>query len=160
MECSMSDVNPWRPASTIRVKALGLHWRDGRLLAFEVHDDEGRVKGVRPLGGSIEFGEPARAAVCREFKEELGANAVAIGEPLVMENLYVHEGVPGHEVLFIFEVRFLSGEFEGQDQIGFQEDDGNPCVARWYDLNDLDQDGGPELYPKGLKALLPAARRA
>jgi hypothetical protein len=27
-------------------------------------------------------------------------------------------------------------------------------VARWFDLADLDLDGGPSLYPTGLKELL------
>ena len=73
-------MNVWRPAPAIRVKALGLHWRDGRLLAFEVHDDAGRVTGVRPLGGSIEFGETAEAALRREFREELGIDVVVAGD--------------------------------------------------------------------------------
>jgi 8-oxo-dGTP pyrophosphatase MutT (NUDIX family) len=61
----------WRPHPHIRVVAIGLHWRDGRLLAAEVRDDAGRLKGVRPLGGEIEFGESWRAALVREFHEEL-----------------------------------------------------------------------------------------
>ena len=65
-------MNSWRPSPQIRVKALGLHWRDGKLLAAEVRDDAGHIRGVRPLGGSVEFGETARAAVIREFQEELG----------------------------------------------------------------------------------------
>ena len=36
----------WRPHPHIRVVAIGLHWRDGRLLAAEVRDDAGRIKGV------------------------------------------------------------------------------------------------------------------
>ncbi|SMX32337.1 NUDIX domain protein [Actibacterium lipolyticum] len=138
----------------IRVKALGLHWRNGRLLASEVYDDAGKLKGVRPLGGSVEFGEPAHVAVLREFKEELGLDVVIRGQPLVMENLYAHEGSAGHEVLFIFEVTFPAGAFDGQERVEFYEDSGAACVAHWYDLNDLDRDDGPELFPAGLKALL------
>ncbi|MBL3576464.1 NUDIX domain-containing protein, partial [Rhodovulum sulfidophilum] len=65
-------MNTWRPASGIRFKALGLHWRGNRLLASEVYEDSGRLKGVRPLGGTVEFGETAQTAVIREFQEELG----------------------------------------------------------------------------------------
>lgn len=144
----------WRPTSRIRVKALGLHWREGRLLAAEVHDDRGRVKGVRPLGGSVEFGERAEAAVLREFSEELGIDVSVTGGPVVMENLYVHEGATGHEVLFIFTVDFPANAFAGQDHIRFHEDNGVPGIARWYALDDLDGDGGPALYPDGLKRLL------
>ena len=62
----------WRPAQNIRFKVLGLHWRGESVLAAEVPDDTGHVKGVRPLGGSVEFGETAEAALIREFQEELG----------------------------------------------------------------------------------------
>ncbi len=65
------SMTKWRPAQHGKVKALGLHWRDGKLLAAEVFDDQGRLKGVRPLGGGIEFGEHWQAALIREFKEEL-----------------------------------------------------------------------------------------
>lgn len=54
-------MNIWRPPSRIRVKALGLHWLNGRLLAAEVYDDAGRIKGVRSLGGGVEFGETSKA---------------------------------------------------------------------------------------------------
>jgi 8-oxo-dGTP pyrophosphatase MutT (NUDIX family) len=65
-------MSTWRPHPHIRVVAIGLHWRDGQLLAAEVRDDAGRIKGVRPLGGEIEFGESWQAALVRKFHEELG----------------------------------------------------------------------------------------
>lgn len=141
-------------SSVIRVKALGLHWRGPRLLAFEVYDHEGRLKGVRPLGGSVEFGETARDAVVREFKEEIGVEVSVLGGPTVLENVFVHEGQSRHEILFIFDLAFPQGAFEGQERIRFQEDDGTLLVAAWYDPRELDIDGGPELYPKGLKSQL------
>jgi 8-oxo-dGTP pyrophosphatase MutT (NUDIX family) len=144
----------WRPHSHIRVVAIGLHWRDGRLLVAEVRDDAGHIKGVRPLGGEIEFGESWRAALVREFNEELGIDIAISGEPLVMENIFVHEGSTGHEVMFIAEVTFPDGAFIGQDRIDFREDNGEEIVARWFDLDELDIEGGPSLYPTGLKQLL------
>ncbi|PDV86278.1 DNA mismatch repair protein MutT [Rhizobium sp. H4] len=59
----------WRPPQQIRVKVIGLAWRQDRLLAAEVEDDGGRIKGIRPLGGSIEFGETREQALQREFRE-------------------------------------------------------------------------------------------
>ena len=144
----------WRPHPHIRVVAIGLHWRDGRLLAAEVRDDAGRIKGVRPLGGAIEFGESWRAALIREFNEELGIDVTIISEPLMMENIYVHEGATGHEVMFITEVAFPANAFSGRDRIDFREDNGEEIVARWFDLADLDRPDGPSLYPSGLKDLL------
>ena len=144
----------WRPHSHIRVVALGLHWRGGRLLAAEVRDDAGRIKGVRPLGGEIEFGESWQTALVREFGEELGIDVAITSEPRMMENIFVHEGSTGHEVMFIAEVAFPDGAFAGQDRIDFREDNGEEIVARWFDLADLDVAGGPHLYPTGLKGLL------
>jgi ADP-ribose pyrophosphatase YjhB (NUDIX family) len=149
----------WRPHPGIRVVAIGLHWRAGRLLAAEVRDDSGEIKGVRPLGGEIEFGESWRTALMREFSEELGIDVTITGEPLMMENIFVHEDAVGHEVMFIAEVEFPAAAFSGQDRIDFQEDNGAPVVARWFELADLDVDGGLRLFPTGLKRML-ATRRA
>lgn len=144
----------WRPAPRIRFKALGLHWRDGRLLCAEVPDDAGRIKGLRPLGGTVEFGESAEAAVRREFREELGIEVTVLGPPVYLENLYVHEGSPGHEIIALFDLAFPAGAFEGVARLHFREDSGTECTAAWFALADLDRPGGPQLYPAGLKARL------
>lgn len=144
----------WRPAQKVRVKVLGLAWRDGRLLAADVPDDSGAVKGVRPLGGTVEFGEHTEDALRREFREELGAEITINGAPRVVENLFTHEGAQGHEVLFLYDIALPQGAFAGQEEIPFTEDGGTPCLARWHALTDLDRPGAPALYPDGLGALL------
>ncbi|MBY6004934.1 NUDIX domain-containing protein [Salipiger bermudensis] len=144
----------WRPASFIRFKALGLHWRGNRLLAAEVLDDAGRVKGVRPLGGTVDFGETADAAVVREFQEELGITVKTLGPPVFMENIYTHEGSVGHEILAIFDVAFPPDAFVDKTRIEFNEDNGATCFAEWFALDMLDMPGRPQLYPEGLKAHL------
>ncbi len=151
-------MTPWRPAPGIRFKALGLHWRDGKLLAAEVLDDAGQLKGVRPLGGSVEFGETAEAAVIREFREELGVTVEVLGSPVMIENIYTHEGQLGHEVLAIFEVFFPATAFADETRIAFQEDNGTTCFAEWFALETLDLPDRPRLYPDGLKAHLLKAR--
>ncbi len=151
-------MSTWRPQQRIRVKALGLVWRGGKLLAAEVYDDAGRIKGVRPLGGGVEFGETAERAVIREFKEELGIDVTLTGDPFFFENIYVHEGAPGHEVLILFDVVLPDGALSGETRIVFREDHGEPGVAGWFDPDDLDGPGRPELYPAGLKAYLRARR--
>ena len=146
----------WRPRPIIRVKAIGLAWDRGRLLAAEVRDDAGRLKGVRPLGGAIEFGERWQAALRREFAEELGL-AVEVSEPpIVLENIFTHEGVPGHEIVFAADVRLPPGTVQGQEAVAFVEDGGAACTARWFDVAALDRAGGPALFPDGLRAHLDA----
>ncbi|MBQ2263609.1 MAG: NUDIX domain-containing protein [Loktanella sp.] len=144
----------WRPAPGIRFKALGLHWRGDRLLASEILDDAGHVKGVRPLGGTVEFGETAEAALIREFHEELGITVAPLGPPVFMENIYSHEGSLGHEILAIFDVAFPPDAFAGKTRIAFKEDSGTECFAEWFPVETLDRPGQPRLYPEGLKAHL------
>lgn len=86
-----------------------LHWRDGRLLASEVNRDDGTLKGVRPLEGTVEFGETWQDALIREFQEEIGVRIELIGDPIVLENIYFHHASMGHEILFISDVLFPEG---------------------------------------------------
>ncbi|MFT5623572.1 MAG: hypothetical protein ACI8Z0_000060 [Lentimonas sp.] len=86
-------MNIWRPQQNIQVKALGLVWRKGLLLASEIYLDDGTVKGVRPLGGRLEFGETWRDALVREFNEELSVTVEVVGEPMILENIYTHQGL-------------------------------------------------------------------
>jgi len=149
----------WRPHPAIRVIALGLHWRDDSLLAVEILDDAGRVKGVRPLGGGVGFGETWQVALAREFQEELGVDVEVGAETIVIENIYAHEGHIGHEVAFLAEVKFPKGAFASESAIHFQEDNGDRCIARWFPLADL-MSGAIPLFPAGLKDRLPAMRGA
>lgn len=139
----------WRPSSTIQVKALGLVWRDNALLASEIPTDEGRVKGVRPLGGTVEFGEIWQDTLTREFQEELGTDVKLTGQSTVLENIYSHHGVIGHEVIFLSNVVFVNKTLYSQDEIIFSEDDGTVCKARWFNPAELAKNG-PEKYPNGL----------
>ena len=148
----------WRPQPLIRVKSIGLAWHDNRLLAAEVLDDCGRLKGVRPLGGAVEFGESWTTALVREFEEELGLTVAVTGEPIVLENIYIHEGATGHEVVFAADVWLPPETIQGKETITFAEDDGTACTARWFDPAQLDRPNGPALYPNGLSAHLNARR--
>jgi ADP-ribose pyrophosphatase YjhB (NUDIX family) len=144
-------MNIWRPSQTIKVKALGLHWRGDRLLVADVYNDDGAVKGVRPLGGSVEFGEDWRSTLIREFREELDVEITIEDSVRVMENIYIHHGQTGHEVLFIAEVSFDDSGFP--DGFRFAEDTGAECWARWVSLSQLNTEKTP-LFPKGLEAFL------
>ncbi len=109
---------------------------------------------MRPLGGTVEFGETAEAAVVREFREELGITVEILGPPVFMENIYTHEGSLGHEILAIFNVSFPADVFADETRIEFKEDDGTQCFAEWFALDTLDLPDRPQLYPAGLKAHL------
>ncbi|MCB5197921.1 NUDIX domain-containing protein [Loktanella sp. TSTF-M6] len=124
------------------------------MLAAAVPDDDARIKGMRPLGGSVNFGETAQTAVIREFREELGIDVQTIGAADDVENLFVHHGAPGHEIIAVFEVVFPNGAFDGVDRIAFHEDNGTLCHASWVDPDTLELPGGPALYPDGLRGII------
>ena len=135
---------------SIRNIAVGLPVRAGHVLVLDGTDS---VKGEnfhRAIGGGIEFGESAEAALRREFLEEL---AVTLGsvQPLgVTENIFVYEGRPGHEIVHVFGV-----ESDELDAIPLDAqlrvlDEGSP--VRWISINALDR----PLYPSGTTRLLQA----
>ena len=139
----------WSPPPAVTVKVVGLAWRGAELLVAEVEDSDGRVKGVRPLGGSIEFGETREAALAREFAEELGCAIAMTGPWHAFENIYRHEGATGHEFVFAANVRLGDDALYRRDRFRFLEHEGLRCCAVW--LDPLDLPTGVELYPHGLK---------
>ncbi len=146
-------MNVWRPSGKIVVKAIGLLVRDDRLFASEVTDDSGQIKGVRPPGGTVEFGETWQRTIVREFDEEFGVDVEVHGTPLVLENIFQHEGATGHEVVFAARIE-TSSKVLNDECVSFTESNGVICNARWFPLEKLDQPGNPALFPDGLTASL------
>lgn len=142
-------MSTWRPAQEIQVKVIGICLEQDSLLAGEVLNDDGSVKGVRPLGGLIEFGETRDIAIKREFKEELDTDIVCSGRWHVFENLYIHGGMRGHEIVFAINVALIDRTLYNRELIIFSEDSGANCNARWYSIDTL-KTGSIELYPEGL----------
>lgn len=143
----------WRPLGRIRVIVIGLAWNNGRLLAVEVTDDRGTVKGVRPLGGGIEFGETREDALRREFREELGVEIEISGAWHAMENIFQHEGDTGHEIVFAAEVTLGDASLYQKDRMEFLESDLTACRAAWFDPREL-ASRGVAFYPTGLAELI------
>ncbi|TAU87932.1 NUDIX hydrolase [Rhizobium leguminosarum] len=143
----------WRPSQQIRVKVIGLAWRKDQLLAAEVEDDSGRIKGVRPLGGAIEFGESREQALHREFREELETAIRVVGPWHLLENIYEHHGATGHEFIFAADIELANASLYERDEIHYSELDETAATARWFGRDSL-RDVGIDLYPTGLDRLL------
>lgn len=143
----------WRPVQTITVKVIGLAVHKQCLLAAEVYNDKGDIKGVRPLGGHIEFGETREIALRREFLEELDTEIEITGSWNMFENLYKHEGVIGHEYVQCVSIELLDLTLYTQERIVFCEDSGAECVARWFSINAC-KSGELTLFPTGLVDIL------
>ncbi|WP_144720262.1 NUDIX domain-containing protein [Agrococcus jejuensis] len=130
-----------------RAIAVALPVRDGHVLVLDGVD---RTKGQpfhRAIGGGIEPGETPEQALRRELVEELDVTieeAVPLG---VVDNWFVYEGEPGHEVVHVFGVRSTAIDAIPLDARLTVLDEGSP--VGWRPLDGLDR----PLYPTGCEAL-------
>lgn len=139
-------------AAHVRVVALGVLVHEDRVLLSELlHGD--RARGVlRPIGGTIEFGERAAEAVVREFLEETGL-VVEVWDSLgVYENLFEVAGHAGHEVVFEFVLRPAPGALDGLPEVQVTEGDVR-VAAHWVPLAEV-LAGVTPVVPEGLAACL------
>ena len=146
----------WRPPEAIRPLALGLIRRADEILVMIVRDDRGLTKGWRPPGGGIEFGELAERALIRELLEELGEPVVCGRRVCVLENIFRHEGSPGHEVVFVFEAEFSNRSAYATERYLYL-DQGIANEVVWRKTGDL-LGGSEPLFPEGLRQYLQANR--
>jgi 8-oxo-dGTP pyrophosphatase MutT (NUDIX family) len=133
----------------IRVIAICLFARAGKILVLEGHDP---IKGqtfYRPLGGGIEFGELAQQTVVRELREEIGATVEDVEYLFTLENIFTYQGKPHHEIVFVYDGVFADETFYARQEIAGFEDNGEPLKAVWKHLSDFGA-GGLILYPNGL----------
>jgi ADP-ribose pyrophosphatase YjhB (NUDIX family) len=141
----------WVPPDRIRGVALGVVRRGDEILVFEGYDPTKCETFYRPLGGGIEFGETAAEALAREFREEIGSELEDVRDLGTVENIYVYDGHPGHEIVRVFEARLTASELYGRDQWDIRLEDGSTCHVLWKRLAEF---GDVPLYPNGLLGLL------
>lgn len=135
-------------ATQPRVKSICLIRKGDSILVIHAHDNVRGQEFYTPLGGGVRFGERGHDAVTREFKEEIGADIEDVRYIDVLENLFILEGKPGHEIVLVYEARlkdrslYTKKMFEGRDT-------GGPFKAEWKDLSSFNSENAP-LYPQGL----------
>jgi 8-oxo-dGTP pyrophosphatase MutT (NUDIX family) len=115
--------------------AIFIRPRDGAVLAVRFGEPD-RVF-YRPPGGGIEFGEHSRAAACREALEELGYAVRADRLLGVIENHFVYEGRPRHEIIFNWLLHFEDPSLYACDEFRVEEMDGKRYVAHWVHDSEL-----------------------
>jgi ADP-ribose pyrophosphatase YjhB (NUDIX family) len=117
------------------------------------------VKGspfYRPLGGAVEFGETTEAAIDRETMEEVGLEVTDLKLLNVMENLFVLEGNPGHEIVYVYDGRFTDTSAYRRESFVVTEDNGEILKASWRTLDSFN--GYHRLVPEALMSLLKAGK--
>lgn len=140
-------------ADSIKVKVICVFSNAGRILLGNGFDPSPAKFYLRPLGGSVDFGEPHHIAIQREIMEELGfaiKNLVLLG---VIENFFNFDNKPGHEIIFVYDAEFIDSRVYIQDNFQCQESDGSLFKAQWLELSTIDENT-PPIYPDGLLKLL------
>lgn len=149
----MTDLTThWRPLPQIRTKALAVVRADSKILVCAIPNGDGTIKGWRPLGGTVEFGEPAEDTVVRELTEEIGATSRVNGLRGVLQNIYEHEGNQGHEIVFVFDVTLTDPGLAAARKF-VVEDSGSRFACAWVEVARFTC-ARDTLFPEGLAAIL------
>ena len=135
--------------SRIRLIAICLFLHEGAILAQQGEDWVKQNRFFRPLGGRIEFGEPAHQTIVREIKEEIGAEIEDVEYLFTLENIFTYNGETGHEIALVFDAKFTDASYYTPATIQGKEDSEIPFVAVWKKLSEFGPDGDI-LYPDGL----------
>ncbi|KPL03583.1 MAG: hypothetical protein AMJ73_06170 [candidate division Zixibacteria bacterium SM1_73] len=136
----------------IRPIAICVFRDKDRLFLMECYDPAKKEIFYRPLGGAIEFGEHSRESIVREIREEIGAEIEDLTYIGMIENLFVYDGKPGHEIVLVYEANFVDSHLYQVESLRCR-DDGEEFVAVWKPIAEF-RAGKSPLYPEGLLDLL------
>jgi ADP-ribose pyrophosphatase YjhB (NUDIX family) len=118
-------------ANYIRVIAICVFRHDDKILVFEAYDTIDKKPFYRPLGGAVEFGETTETAIKREIREEIGQETTDLKLLGILENIFIHEGKQGHEIVYVYDGRFTDASVYGQESFTVQEET-ETLTARWH----------------------------
>ena len=140
----------------IRPLAICLFRHNGKILVSEERDPTKNETFYRPLGGGIEFGEHSEEAIHREIMEEIGAEVKDLVYLGTLENIYVFDGEPGHEIVQVYDGALTEvGLYEQAVISGYEAEVNLPMKVLWKSLDEFGP-GKAILYPDGLLEILPA----
>lgn len=139
-------------AHRIRPLALCVFHHDGKILVNEACDPITEKPFFRPIGGGIEFGETSAQAIVREVQEELGLPITDVRLLGTLESLFTYNGTPGHEIVQVYDAKFVDASVYELPHLKGQESDGAAFKAKWLPWAGF-TDEAP-LVPDGLYELL------
>jgi ADP-ribose pyrophosphatase YjhB (NUDIX family) len=136
----------------IRAIAVCIFRNGNKILVFEGHDPKKNQTFYRPLGGGIEFGERSDQAVSREIREELAAEVRDLRYLATLENIFVFNGIPGHEIVQVYDGKLFNSEMYERSEMSGIEDSGEHFKVLWKRLDEFNPQ--TPLYPDGLLEML------
>jgi len=138
----------------IRPLAICLFRHNDHILVAEGYDPVKKEPFYRPLGGGIEFGEYSEQTIHRELMEEIGAEIGELKYLGTLENIFVFNGVPGHEIVQVYDgVLKDPGFYEQAEIAGHEADIDDSFKAVWKRISEFVEEKST-LYPSGLLELM------
>ena len=137
----------------IRPLSICVFRNKDRILVFEGYDPIKKQSFYRPLGGGIEFGEYGEEAVRREIMEELHTEIEDLSYLGMLENVFVFNGTPVHEIVMMYDGALINSGLYDQSVISVIEANGEDIRAMWKNLDEFGV-GKSILYPVGLLEML------
>jgi 8-oxo-dGTP pyrophosphatase MutT (NUDIX family) len=135
-----------------RVIAICVFRNGNRILVFEGFDSVKGLPFFRPIGGAVEFGELSQEAIERETREETGLEATDFKLLGVLESIFIYEGRQHHEIVFVYDGRFIDQTVYQRESLEIHEDNGDFFPAVWRDMGFFDEHN--RLVPEKLADLL------
>ncbi len=141
----------------IRPLALCVFRREDKIFVARGYDPHKGETFYRPIGGRIEFGERGVEAVAREVREEIDAAVADLVYLGALESIFTYDGKAGHEIVLLYDGRFMDPARNRDDYTVAGTDDGERLYrGGWRPLDFFRGAGAPPLYPAGLLDLLEA----
>jgi 8-oxo-dGTP pyrophosphatase MutT (NUDIX family) len=138
----------------IRPLAICVFRHGDRILVAEGYDLIKQETFYRPLGGGIEFGEFSEQTIHRELFEEIGTEVCELKYLGTLENIFVFNGMAGHEIVQVYDGTLKdAGLYEQAMILGREVDIDETFRAVWKHVNEFGP-GKSILYPTGLIDLL------
>ncbi len=139
--------------SHIRAKAVCLFRHKNKVLLAAGYDPATDEHYLLPIGGGIEFGETAAQAAQREVMEEIGVEIHDLRLLGVLENLFSFNGYSGHEIVFVYEAKFVDKCLYEQAEWRAVESDGVEFGVKWFDQKQISGDA-LKIHPSGISKML------
>ena len=137
----------------IKAKALCIFRHQDQVLLSYGYDPSKDETYLRPIGGSIEFGETSAQAIEREVLEEINQQITKPKLLVVLENLFTFDGQQGHEIVFVYDAEFIDSVLYTEIEIHGCETSGLSYIAQWLSREQIELNQYP-VYPTWIEQWL------
>lgn len=123
----------------IRPLVICIFQKGDKILVAEGYDSIRDDYFYRPIGGGIEFGETSSEALVREVEEEMETDICDIEYLGTVENLFTFNGEIGHEIVQVYNAKFVDSDLYEKTTLVGIEDNGETYKAMWKPVSEFQQ---------------------